>query len=165
LKKHINKILLFIVLLLWGNVVYRGSKHLLIPNNANTIIGTESKAYRYVQNKRQDIKIYPLAHNPFQFEIKKEIKKPDSINKILKPIKKPKPIKIEAYVPSVSYFGYIKSTYKNKTMILIKVENQLYKAKQNEKIQGIQINKIFKDSIQIQIGKLKKIVKISGKYY
>ncbi len=138
----------------------------MFSDNVDRIPNQETKTNYFSESKRQEIKIYPLAYNAFQdsLNIKSVVKKKDSIFKKKQQIIKTKPIKIQPNIPIVSYFGYIKSTYRDKMMILIKIENQLYKTKQNEKIQGIVINKIYKDSIQIQIGKIRKIVRINGKY-
>ena len=60
--------------------------------------------------------------------------------------------------PNITYYGYIKSKDKIEELILVKIDNQLYKLRKNSNINGLIINKVYKDSIEVSFNKNKKFL-------
>ena len=74
------------------------------------------------------------------------------VSKALKPISK-QPF------PAVNYYGYIKNETGGSELVLLKMNGQLLKLKNNETKEGLKVIKIFKDSIKVSYNGEVKVVK------
>jgi hypothetical protein len=162
-KKKINIILIVVVLSLWGTVGYITINRYF--GNNGKIINTE------VQN--QEISLKQI--NKDTFELKKITRDPflnkhfsdkpvltdtyhTPIKKVLKPFTSVPKVKPTIIWPLLHYFGYIKSN--NQELVLLKIDSKLHKLKLNEEINGLKINKKFKDSIEVSLNFQNRIVRL-----
>lgn len=159
-KKHINIILVVLVLGLWGFIGYK-------------TINQYFWEKPYIDIKKviySDIMLSKIRKDTFQI---KNIERDPFLNtkfanynkKIIyaTPSKKikPKPVvetKINVDWPSISYHGYIRSKDKTEELILIMINKKLYKIRKNNDINGIKLYKIYKDSVELILNKQKKII-------
>lgn len=163
-KKTINIILILIVLGLWGTVLYKSVNRFFSSNEAPDFETEKGTAFDYKQIKKDTFELQNLDHDPFLNRssynpsvVRNETK--SVIPKVI-PIKKPAVVKQapQIFWPQINYYGYIKSAQKNNEMILIKINNVLYKARKNDNLEGIEIKRIFKDSIEVNFSKTKKFI-------
>ena len=163
-KKNINIALIFLVLSLWGTVAYKSLYQYLFSNDDNLGVNLNTSQVNFTTISKDTFDLQKVTHDPF---LNKQLEKVEVLSTIIpvsKPIavKKPKvEKKIEAIQwPQIFYYGYIKSKDKTEELILIKVDNQLYKLRKNALVNGLLINKLYKDSIEVKYNnQSKKIYK------
>ncbi len=63
--------------------------------------------------------------------------------------------------PPVSYHGYIKSENREKKLVLVKINNKLYKLKVGEIQDGVEVLVATKDSLEISFNNVNKNIKKS----
>jgi hypothetical protein len=71
----------------------------------------------------------------------------------------PKPYPVQAPWPSVSYSGMIRNQHSSVQLAMLQVNGQSYTVRSGEIIEGIQILKVFRDSIEVSMGKERKTFK------
>ncbi|NHN27412.1 hypothetical protein FIA58_017160 [Flavobacterium jejuense] len=152
-KKAINIVLIIVVLSLWGTVSYKYINR-FFGNDEIAINLSNDYNYNAISIIKKDtFALEPLTKDPF---LNKVFSKPkeQTIRTITIPKPKidPKP-KEGILFPSVQYFGYIKSKDKKEELILIKINNRLERVRLNDNIDGLIINKIYKDSIVVHFNK------------
>ena len=163
-KKNINIALIVLVLSLWGTVAYKSLYQYLFSNNDDLGVNLNTSQVNFTTISKDTFDLQKVTHDPF---LNKQLEKVEVLSTIIpvsKPIavKKPKvEKKIEAIQwPQIFYYGYIKSKDKTEELILIKVDNQLYKLRKNATVNGLLINKLYKDSIEVKYNnQSKKIYK------
>ncbi|MCH4831322.1 hypothetical protein B0A56_05555 [Flavobacterium columnare NBRC 100251 = ATCC 23463] len=170
MKKKINVILLIGVLALWGTVIYKYISHFFqdkqIENNFenNITIKLPDKI------EKDTFLLGSLSIDPFLKTVKVikiENNKPQQTNittNLLKlkknEIKPIKPVKVieENPFPDIKFYGYIKTQGKAEELILIKVNDNLFKTRLNTECNGVVIKKIYRDSLEVKFEKRKRIV-------
>ena len=162
-KKKINIVLIIVVLGLWGTVVYRSLNHYFLPNQDQNAVEQRGNSFNYQQIKKDTFELSPLHRDPF---LSKQMApatpivytKPSApIVKKTAAVKAP-PQPTVVYWPEINYYGYIKSSQKISELILIKINNKLYKTRKNDIVEGIKIKTVFKDSIEMQLNKEVKLI-------
>ena len=85
---------------------------------------------------------------------------PQSPKKVTTPVVKPKPEPMVSMVkwPAVSYSGIIKNKSTDKELALVKIDQKEFIMRTGEVMQGVQLSKIFKDSIVVLYQKEKKVI-------
>ncbi|MFK7031822.1 hypothetical protein [Flavobacterium oreochromis] len=168
-KKKINILLLLTVLGLWGTVAYKYIGHFFHENTQLDLSENLANITLPKTIKKDPFVLSTLTSDPF---LKKNISPtpgPDVITEPIIPlpnipkiINKPKPVlkpvKTETPFPEVKYYGFIKSKEKAEELILLKINNQLYKTRTNADCQGVSIIKIYRDSIEVRFEKRKAVI-------
>lgn len=161
-KKNINIILIFLVLFLWGTVAYKSLHQFFFSDNNVESPNTFNNKITFSQINKDTFNLEILNRDPF---LNKELEqvKVITVNSTIKKsiaINKPKNIKVIELLkwPTLSYYGYLKSKEKTEELILVKIDNQLYKLRKNNTINGLVINKVYNDSIEVTFNKIKKII-------
>ena len=152
-KKMINAVLIIIVVSLWGTVSYKyinrffGDNEVFYDTSENYNFDTLSVI------SKDTFKLQPLTKDPFLNKIVTQPKVQSSpVPK--QPIVKKEPIlKSPIPFPALQYYGYIKSKDKEEELILVKINNRLERVRLNDNIDGLIINKIYKDSIVVNFNK------------
>ena len=155
MKKVVNIGLIVFVLVLWGTIVYRYvnnffySQDIKVENyNQYSLIKINKRDTFNLAVINRDPFLGKIAKKPFTFP-KKNISSSAKSNKISKPISS----KIPTPIPTIQYFGIIKSSSKKDEMIIVKINNEVKKMRLNSEFEGVKINKVFKDSILISFNK------------
>ncbi len=161
-KKNINLILIFLVLVLWGTVAYKSVHRYFFSDTNGKIEFANANKINFYHINKDTFNLKIINRDPFlnkESEVVKVIPPSSNIRKSII-ISKPKIIKITEVVkwPTLSYYGYLKSKEKTEELILVKINNQLYKLRRNTTINGLVINKVYNDSIEVTFNKIKKII-------
>jgi len=170
MKKKINIALILIVLTVWGIVASKTlSQYFFLKKNN---FSSDKTNYKLTIPKIQKdtFTINPITRDPF-LNTKKTLNTSIDLSPKIDYFKKPalkkndqnENLKQKEILnwPSISYHGYINSREQNgELLILVNIDKKLYKLKLNEKKEGITLKKIFKDSIQLDFNKEKKIFRI-----
>lgn len=163
MKKIINIGLIVFVLALWGTIVYRYVNNFFYSQGS--IIDEDYNQYSLIKiNKRDTFNLANLSRDPFLGKTTKKnkaipIKKISTI-KASNKISKPTLSKIMTPIPTIQYFGIIKSSSKKDEMIIVKINNVVKKMRLNSEFEGVKLKKVFKDSILISFNNnLKYIVR------
>jgi len=152
-----NKKLLYILipgtLIVWGMIIYRIFK----------TVNTEENLFgQYLEiNTRQDnsnindtFSINPDYRDPFLGKTNKKVTDSKQTTKTIVP----KIAKAAIPWPSIVFGGIIKNQKSNKQLALVQINGQGYTMKPGEIINDVQLNKIYRDSIEVRFQKEKKFV-------
>ncbi len=162
-KKRINIALIIIVLGLWGTVGYKTISQYFLKKENNIKEDQFAGNLNLDAIKKDTFNFESINRDPF---LNKQYSKPDTIvkNYTRKPMSppklvviKPKPVTIW---PVVSYYGYIKSKIKTDELIMVKINNRLYKLRKNDDVEGLIIRNVYNDSVEISFNKEKRVVKV-----
>lgn len=167
-KKKINIVLIIVVLGLWGAVVYKAVSQYFFSEKLAAKTTNYSADLDLRQINKDTFRLEKVIRDPFlnkqsqnQIIVVSEIKR-----KYSKPVyEKPKTvipvIKPKQYVnwPSISYYGYVRSKEKNEEFFLVKINQKVHKFRINEEVEGVTLKKVYKDSIEFDFNKEKKIIK------
>lgn len=162
MKKVINIGLIVFVLALWGTIVYRYVNNYFYPQSS--IIEEDYNQYSLIKiNKRDTFNLANLNRDPFLGKITIKYKaisiNNNSTIKVSNKISKPISSKISTPIPTIQYFGIIKSSSKKDEMIIVKINNVVKKMRLNSEFEGVKVNKVFKDSILISFNKKQLFIK------
>jgi len=152
MKKVINIGLIFFVLGLWGTIVYKYINNYFYSDNI--IANSNIKQYSLIKiNERDTFSLASLNRDPFLGKTTKK-HKAISINnsskiKVSNKISKPTSSKISTSIPTIQYYGIIKSSSKKDELVIVKINNIVQKLRLNSEYNGVRIKKVFKDSILI----------------
>lgn len=164
MKKNINIVLIVVVLGLWGTVGYKAINNYFFFKKAEVKPASFNAGISNRQINKDTFRIETLARDPFLNKqgqemvsvTKKYEAKPSGVgNKQV--IQFIKPMEYINW-PSISYYGYIKSKENNEELILVKINDKLYKIRINDQIEGITLKKVYKDSIEFNFNKEKKTI-------
>ncbi|WP_281239370.1 MULTISPECIES: hypothetical protein [Flavobacterium] len=168
MKKKINVALILIVLTVWGLVASKTLKQYFFLD----------KKIKHTKNYNSNLKINQINKDTFTIN---HINRDPFLNKesriinaslvqnthfksiIIKKKLKPEIIKHVEILnwPLISYHGYINSKdRKDELLILVNIDKKLYKLKLNEQSEGITVKKVYKDSIELDFNKARKIFRL-----
>ncbi|MCO6173445.1 hypothetical protein NHF50_00145 [Flavobacterium sp. NRK F10] len=153
-KKHINIVLIAVVVALWGTVLYKYVNR-FFANNDIAYTPEEFSAPVITQIKKDTFNLQPLIRDPFLGKIltkKEDHPSPRNIVQSSIPKRSVEP-KVTKPFPIVKYFGYIKSQDKSEELILLKINNRLERVRLNSDIEGLLVKEIYKDSVIVSYGK------------
>lgn len=156
-KKYLNIVLIVLLVFIWGSVLYKyfGSKSfdvqtssdmaLISPAKANFSVAKDS--FVLILNDKDPFGISKRRNKP------PEISKPSNLG--LKKKSEPKNV----VWPSISYYGFVRGEQKATRLVLIKVNNRVWRKRETEKIDEVTIVKAFSDSVIVSFNKQHKTIK------
>jgi type II secretory pathway component PulC len=153
-----NKKLLYILipgtLLIWGMIIYKIFN--TVHAEENTVAQHAELITTDDEIKSDTFSIHPVYRDPF-LRKKNKINNPGSGQAATK-ITKPKIVPVVIAWPKIIYSGIIKNQKSNKQLALIEINGQSNMMKVGEEVYGVQLLKVFKDSIEVGFLKEKKFV-------
>jgi hypothetical protein len=164
MKKKLNVALIVIVAALWGTVGYKFisnyvNKNEIQPNRASVI------NIKKLATARDTFQLAPIPRDPFlnSFTNKPANNSVAALGKnniariSSKPVNTVKKAAVASIVewPDIQYFGYIKSSKTNET-VLLKINSQMMRIHKGQTQNGITLLNISKDSIAISFNKEKR---------
>lgn len=157
LKKHINSILILLVLFIWGAIGFKYFYKKETTQKSNESIPSMTVANYNIQKDTFQLKDIQNPFSRTMVSVKKTMsKKTHSTQKKYK--KKAIPIKIQW--PKVSYHGYVMKNGSSKKLGILKVNGKVMKKRKNELLEDtFTIKNIYEDSIEITHKKTSKIIK------
>lgn len=159
-KKPINIILICIVMLLWGTVIYRYFNNLSISDEYNTNQEQYNSNITFNTIEKDTFKLLKLDRDPFLNKMysnyESVLKQPLIKRNNPKSVNKKEQTRFAAF-PNIKYFGYIKSKNKNEELVLLKINNRLERVKLKSKVEGLIIEKIYGDSIEVLFNNEKRV--------
>lgn len=169
MKKKINVALILIVLTVWGFVASKTlNQYFFLDKKTNHNIKHNS-SLKINQINKDTFSICHIDRDPFLNKENRVITasftqntyfKSTVIKRKLKPVIT-KHIEILNW-PLITYHGYINSKdQNNELLILVNIDKKLYKLKLNEQSEGITLKKIFKDSIELDFNREKRIFRLN----
>lgn len=156
MKKIINIGLIVFVIVLWGTIVYRYVNNYFYSQSP--IIEEDYNQYSLINiNKRDTFNLANIIRDPFLGKSTKKYKSisinNNSFLKVTNKISKPISSELQMPIPTIQYFGVIKSSSKKDELIIVKINNVVKKIRLNSEFEGVKFNKVFKDSILISYNK------------
>ncbi|WP_281323425.1 hypothetical protein [Flavobacterium aestivum] len=169
MKKKINIALILVVLTVWGFVASKAlSQYFFLDKKTTNNQQFDSRQSINKINK-DTFALGNITRDPF---LNKESRtyavatpsknayfKKTTIKKEVKPIV----VKQKEIInwPQITYHGYINSKDRNgELLILVNVDKKLHKLKLNQQSDGITLKKVYKDSIELDFNREKKIFRI-----
>lgn len=166
-KKKINIVLILFVLGLWGTVAYKALSQYFFSEEIKVTTATTDYTFSGEKVKRDTFRLEKIGRDPFLNTtlVREERSNSASSTGIARvrsniPVKtatveKPKEIK---NWPVIGYYGYIKSGDKNE-LVMLKVGNSIHRVRKGQEVDGLVLNKVFKDSVEVSFNKEKKIIR------
>jgi len=165
-KKKINIVLILAVLGLWGTVGYKAVSQYFFSEEIKTAAVASDYNFKARKIERDTFALEKINRDPF---LNKALLRAESNHAVVpraavsgtrrvvpaKAIEKPKEAK---YWPIVSYYGYIKSGSKNE-LVMLKIGNKMHRLHKGQEVEGLMLNKVFKDSVEVRFNKENKIVR------
>jgi hypothetical protein len=171
MKKKINVALILIVLTVWGLVASRTLKEYFISSKKTTLANNHISSLKINQIKKDTFSINHIERDPFLNKespviINSLTQKKYFNNYVIKKKSKPEITKEVAIQnsdwPLITYHGYINSKdRKNELLILINIDSKLCKLKLNEQSEGIMVKNVYKDSIELDFNKERRIFRLN----
>lgn len=160
-NKKFVYILIPCTLLLWGMIIYKIYKTVKGNSELSAVTFSQSPNENSVSVSLDTFSIHKDYRDPFLPE--KEIKeRPTGGNT---GIPKPSPTAARATklpepqgFPSIVYSGIIKNNKAHKELILVQINGKSYTTKVGEILDGVQITKVFRDSIEVQFNKTRRFI-------
>ncbi|MEW4923124.1 hypothetical protein [Algibacter sp. 2305UL17-15] len=157
-RKYLNTTLIILLVIIWGSVFYKyfGGKKSLEENlYLNNLVSNNTKKYNITKDTFQ-LKL--ITKDPFGVSTIKKVhlSKPS----IKKSTKKNKPFLDKKIVwPKISYHGFVKSENNETPLILLKIDNKVYRKREGEVVRDITLVKVHNDSVIISLNNNIKTIK------
>ena len=158
-KKHLNITLTIFLIIIWGSVIYKyfgGNKASV--KNVETISSAANYKQDYIMAK-DTFSLKLIDRDPFGVSgrvVKRvESTKPVSSTKsIVKPA-----VKKSIVWPTIIYHGFVKGASNDTRMILLKIDNRLYRKREKETVNDITLVKAYNDSLTVLFNDNNKTIK------
>lgn len=161
-KKNLNIFLFFLLIFIWGAIIKKyfiKQDDILVDNEVKKL---NLSSQGYFMKSKADFNLNILV-NPFKKSKinnqKKSIKVSDRKSSKFKANSRDSNSKIQ--FPEVKYYGFVKRKKSKNPLILIKIDGKLHRIKPNERVNGVSIISVNKDSVKLlfkdQINVVKKI--------
>ncbi|MGQ0827045.1 MAG: hypothetical protein ACT4ON_01495 [Bacteroidota bacterium] len=152
-----NKKLLYVLipgtLIVWGIIIYKVFRS-MNTGESPMVHAIELDQKKDDQGMNDTFSINPHYRDPFLGKMnKRTIDNPQTVKATV-----PKVTKAVAPWPNIVFGGIIKNQKSNKQLALVQINGQGYTMKTGEIINDVQLNKIYKDSIEVKFQKEKKFV-------
>jgi hypothetical protein len=157
-----NKKMLYVlipaVLLVWGMIIYKIVSPVSGGDNITGLQNNQFALSSTTEILNDTFSINPNYRDPFLGKTTKKSNPSENkeSNADIDPIKKNTATSTKW--PSLIYGGMIKNQKSNKQLVLIQINGQSSSIKLGEVINGIELIKIFRDSIEVRFGKENKFV-------
>ena len=147
-----------LVLIIWGGVFWKYFGHKGTPNEIMEYsdITVNKQNYNIIKDT---FSLHLASRDPF--EISQRVIRTGNKHQIEnkpKPVTKPKP-KENVVWPTITYHGFVKGENNDTRLILLKVENRLYRKREKETIKDITLIKAFNDSLVVSMNNINKTIK------
>ncbi len=152
-KSILNKVLIVSLLLIWSVVGYKLISNFFGKNEVKSISSMDDAKYVNIKIKKKEVIDLPtILRDPFLGNYtlpKKETATKQHIQKGLKKYNTP--------WPQIQYYGFVKGENNNNPLVLLRVNNNLERIRKGNKIDGLLIKEIYKDSILVVFENEKRI--------
>ncbi len=158
-KKYLNSVLIVLLLIIWGSVFYK-----YFGNKKSSLKNVE--ALDFTSNYKQN---YMVAKDTFTLELieRDPFGASVSIQKINQPkksVRKPKSVtkpavKKNIVWPTITYHGFVKGESNTTRLILLKINNRLYRKREKEIVNDITLVKAYNDSLIVSLNNNNKTIK------
>lgn len=151
-KRVLNKVLLISLVVIWSVIAYRFLNN--FKGKSTETIAEISVLSKQSMVAEKEVFLLPeKVKDPFlnTIQIKKVDKKP--VRQTVISSNKNKAI----LWPSIEYYGFIQSENKQSPLVLLKINQKMYRFRKGESKEKITILNIYKDSVQLSLGKEKRV--------
>lgn len=157
-KKHLNITLIILLVIIWSSVFYKyfgGEKAFEENLYLNNVGSSNAKEYGIPKDTFQ-LKL--ISKDPFGVNrIKRHSISKPSTKKIVKEVK---PVLDKKLVwPTISYHGFVRSENNTTRLILLKIDNRVYRKREKETVKEITLVTAYKDSLIISLNDNTKTIK------
>lgn len=146
-KKYLNIVLVIVLIFVWGSIIRKyfgnkGSKDNIVE--IPTAIGN----YNYDDKKSKDtFKLKLTNTNPFKTTKRRLKKITTTSNNVPKSNTVKKKESKPVVWPKMTYHGFVKSNDKTTKLVILKVNDKLYRKREKEKIDQLLVVKAYEDSL------------------
>lgn len=155
IKKGINTILIICLIAIWFSVLKKCTKNSKIELEQDNVFIPNQTIKPAIKKDTFNLKLINL--NPFKASNGSFVVNVNKIN--TKGVAKKNEPKTSLIWPKIEYYGFVKSKQKTTKLALVKVNNKLYRTRENQKIDDLLIKKAFGDSIIVVFNDQNKTIK------
>lgn len=154
-KKTLNSVLLVLCIVIYSAIFIKSFKKNKAPEVNIPIKLNNSKRSRVKPNKNYDFQLLIPNRDPFLGKIIAHAKTKTS-KVVVNKIAIPKPNKIVNW-PQISYHGFVKSQVQNEKLVVLKINNEIFRKRVKALVNDIFIKKAYGDSILLRYKKEEKM--------
>ncbi len=155
IKKGVNSVLIICLIAIWFSVLKKCSKKTKIETESITVFIPNQSIKPILIKDSFNLELTNLS--PFKASNRSLVVN-ENKSKTIGVAKKNKS-KISLIWPKIEYHGFVKSKQKTTKLALVKVNNKLYRTRENQKIDDLLIKKAFGDSIIVAFNNQNKTIK------
>ncbi len=164
MKKKVNIILLFLVVILWVTVIYKYVGSFLKTQNSQQLSAQVNSLQPMPLKQKDTFEFLSIARDPFLdiYTTKRKtiVQHETNINeRPIKNVKKADTKEVAIELPKIEYYGYIKSTNQESQLVLIKLNHKLFRLRVGQSEQGVKVMKINNDSVLVTYNGISKSIK------
>ncbi len=155
-NKKVVYLLLVVVVLIWGIIFYRIFSTVGASDNNTNSLNNHAKS-EVDKNANDTFNIDGNYRDPFLGNM--QVDKPVILSTAPKQVVKEEKVVQKLAWPSIEYGGMIKNQKSNKQLVLVQINGQNNLMKTGDIVAGVQLMKIYKDSLEVSFQKEKKWIK------
>jgi len=159
-KKHLNIVLLILCCLIYGAIFFKTFKKNSVEESVNNIASANSKQLQPLHSKNNNYKLILPERDPFLDKAYSTSYKAPIIQNINQRNLQNPPEIIDW--PTIKYYGFVKNDEQRKKLVVLKVDNKMYKQREKTSINDIMIERVYGDSIVLKLGNIKRTYKRSN---
>lgn len=156
-NKKIVYVLIPVTLIVWGLIFYKIFSGIYGGADVPVAGGNEFIAGDSNETMNDTFSIHPDYRDPFLGKFTKPAIIQDHRSDAV--AKKVTATPVMSVWPSIVYGGLIRNQKSNKQLIMLVVNGQSTTAKTGDLVSGVEITKVYKDSIEVKFGKEKRFVR------
>lgn len=159
MKKKVNIILLFVVIILWGVVIYRYVGHYFLSETIpNSSYLKDDNYAKYIIRKKDTFTPQVSSRDPFLGRIALSSPQKVILNNSQKRsvVKEVNVSKKQVIFPLIRYYGFIKAAEQKDEVVLLGVDGKFVRLKARQEFKGLSIVQHKKDSIEVSFNKERK---------
>ncbi len=145
-KKYLNITLIVLLVIIWSSVFYKyfGGKKATRENLYSINITSNKTKKHGVPKDTFQLKL--VNRDPFGVSKRKKnnVSKP-SISKTIKKVKQT--LNKNIIWPAISYHGFVKSENSTTRLILLKIDNRIYRKREKDMVRDVSLVKAYNDSL------------------
>ena len=157
-RKYLNSTLIVLLVIIWGSVFYKyfGDKKSLEKNQY--AINLEPNYNKDYGIAKDTFLLKLIDRDPFGVSRVKRVNISKPLTK--KATKKVKlTLKKSMVWPAISYHGFVKSEHSATRLILLKIDNKVYRKREKEIVSGVTLVKVYNDSLIVSLNNNIKTIK------
>lgn len=158
-KKYLNSGLIVLLVIIWGSVIYKYFGKQTHSQIASEFVSSNHNYKNDYKMVKDTFKLELINSNPFKASNKVKKRVAHGAAKLAqKKNTKKAPNKANIVWPTITYHGFVMGENKSRPLILLKINNRLYRKREKEIQNEVLLIKAYNDSLIVSFNNTKKTI-------